>query len=206
MTEAFKLGIDIHTLTASQVFRVFPEAVTPELRKRAKAVNFGIVYGIGDYSLAMDIGVTKKQAGDYIRGYLDTYPGIDSYLKNIVEEAHEKGYVTTMLGRRRYIPELSSSKKTMVSFGERVAMNSPIQGTAADVIKLAMINTANRLEKELPEAKLILQVHDELIVEAPVDKADKAMEILIYEMENAYKCAVPLEVEANMGASWYDAK
>ncbi|MBQ4601323.1 MAG: DNA polymerase I [Clostridia bacterium] len=206
MTEAFKLGIDIHTLTASQVFRIFPEGVTPEMRKRAKAVNFGIVYGIGDYSLAMDIGVTKRQAADYIRGYLDTYPGIDHYLKNIIEEAHEKGYVTTMLGRRRYIPELSSSKKTMVKFGERVAMNSPIQGTAADVIKLAMINTANRLEKELPEAKLILQVHDELIVEAPVDKADKAMEILIYEMENAYKCSVPLEVEANMGATWYDAK
>ena len=206
MTEAFKLGIDIHTLTASQVFRVFPEAVTPEMRKRAKAVNFGIVYGIGDYSLAMDIGVTKRQAGEYIRGYLDTYPGIDGYLKNIVEEAHENGFVTTMLGRRRYIPELSSSKKTMVSFGERVAMNSPIQGTAADVIKLAMINTADRLERELPEARLILQVHDELIVEAPVDKADKAMEILIYEMENAYKCSVPLEVEANMGGTWYDAK
>ncbi len=206
MIEAFKLGIDIHTLTASQVFRIFPEAVTPELRKRAKAVNFGIVYGIGDYSLAMDIGVTKKQAGEYIRGYLDTYPGIDNYLKNIIEEAKEQGYVTTMLGRRRYIPELASSKKTMVKFGERVAMNSPIQGTAADIIKLAMINTANRLEKELPEAKLILQVHDELIVEASIDDADKAMEILVHEMENAYQSAVPLEVEANMGATWYDAK
>ncbi len=205
MAEAFRLGIDIHTLTASQVFRVFPEAVTPELRKRAKAVNFGIVYGIGDYSLAMDIGVTKKQAGEYIRGYLDTYPGIDNYLKNVVEEAREQGYVTTMLGRKRYIPELTSQKKTIVKFGERVAMNSPIQGTAADIIKLAMINTANRLEKELPEAKLILQVHDELIVEAPKDSAQRALEILVYEMENAYECSVPLEVDANIGDNWYNA-
>ena len=206
MTEAFNLGIDIHTLTASQVFRVFPEAVTDELRKRAKAVNFGIVYGIGDYSLAMDIGVTKKRAAEYIRGYLDTYPGIDAYLKNVVEEAKEKGYVTTLLGRRRYIPELTSQKKTLVKFGERVAMNSPIQGTAADIIKIAMINTVARLEKELPEAKLILQVHDELIVESTLADADKAMEILVYEMENAYATKVPLSVEAHIGDSWYEAK
>lgn len=206
MREAFNLGIDIHTLTASQVFHVFPEAVTPELRKRAKAVNFGIVYGIGDYSLAMDIGVTKRQAGDYIRAYLDTYPKIDLYLKNIIEEAHEKGYVTTLLGRKRYIPELSSSKKPLVKFGERVAMNSPIQGTAADIIKLAMINTARRLRDELPEAKLILQVHDELIVEAPNELAQTAKEILVDEMENAFKTTVKLEVEANIGETWYDAK
>ncbi|MBE6574305.1 MAG: DNA polymerase I [Ruminococcaceae bacterium] len=206
MTEAFEMGIDIHTLTASQVFRVFPEAVTSELRKRAKAVNFGIVYGIGDYSLAMDIGVTKKRAGEYIRGYLDTYPGIDAYLKNVVEEAREKGFVTTLMGRKRYIPELTSQKKTLVKFGERVAMNSPIQGTAADIIKIAMINTADRLKKELPDAHLILQVHDELIVEATLHDADKAMEILVHEMENAYETRVPLSVEANMGASWYDAK
>ncbi|MBR5515929.1 MAG: DNA polymerase I [Clostridia bacterium] len=206
MTEAFNLGVDIHTLTASQVFRVFPEAVTDELRKRAKAVNFGIVYGIGDYSLAMDIGVTKKRAAEYIRGYLDTYPGIDSYLKNVVEDAREKGFVTTLMGRKRYIPELTSQKKTLVKFGERVAMNSPIQGTAADIIKIAMINTAARLEKELPDCKLILQVHDELIVEASLQDADKAMEILIYEMENAYKTKVPLSVEAHIGSSWYEAK
>jgi len=206
MTEAFNMGIDIHTLTASQVFHVFPEAVNDELRKRAKAVNFGIVYGIGDYSLAMDIGVTKKRAGEYIRGYLDTYPGIDAYLKNVIEEAKEKGYVTTLMGRKRYIPELTSQKKALVKFGERVAMNSPIQGTAADIIKLAMINTAKRLEKELPDARLILQVHDELIVEASIDDADRAMEILIHEMENAYDTKVPLSVEAHMGASWYEAK
>ncbi len=206
MIEAFAMGVDIHTLTASQVFRVFPEAVTPEMRKRAKAVNFGIVYGIGDFSLASDIGVTKRQAATYIQNYLDTYPGIQKYLEDIVEKAREDGYVTTLLGRRRYIPELSTSKKMLVKFGERVAMNSPIQGTAADIIKIAMINTAKRLEAELPDAKLILQVHDELIVDAKEDEKEDAARILREEMENAYKMAVPLTVEVNCGTNWYEAK
>ena len=205
MIGAFRDGIDIHTLTASQVFRVFPEAVTSELRKRAKAVNFGIVYGIGDFSLAQDIGVTKREAGEYIRSYLDTYPGIDAYLKNTVTEAHEKGYVTTLMGRKRYIPELSSSKKALVSFGERVAMNSPIQGTAADIIKLAMINTAKALREAGLDARLILQVHDELLVEARQDHAEEAMAILKKEMENAYETGVNLSVEIASGKTWYDA-
>ncbi len=205
MLGAFRDGVDIHTLTASQVFRVFPEAVTSELRKRAKAVNFGIVYGIGDFSLAQDIGVTKREAGEYIRSYLDTYPGIDSYLKNTVAEAHEKGFVTTLLGRKRYIPELSSSKKTLVSFGERVAMNSPIQGTAADIIKLAMINTAKALREAGLDARLILQVHDELLVEAREDHAEEAMAILKKEMEHAYEMRVPLSVEIASGKTWYEA-
>lgn len=205
MLEAFRGGVDIHTLTASQVFHVFPEAVTSELRKRAKAVNFGIVYGIGDFSLAQDIGVTKREAGEYIRSYLDTYPGIDSYLKNTVAEAHVKGYVTTLLGRKRYIPELSSSKKTLIAFGERVAMNSPIQGTAADIIKLAMINTARALREAELDARLILQVHDELLVEAREDHAEAAMEILRKEMEHAYETRVPLSVEIASGKSWYEA-
>ena len=205
MIGAFRDGVDIHTLTASQVFRVFPEAVTSELRKRAKAVNFGIVYGIGDFSLAQDIGVTKREAGEYIRSYLDTYPGIDAYLKNTVAEAHEKGYVTTLMGRKRYIPELSSSKKTLVSFGERVAMNSPIQGTAADVIKRAMINTARALREAGLDARLILQVHDELLVEARQDHAEEAMAILKNEMESAYETSVPLSVGIASGKTWFDA-
>ncbi len=205
MLGAFRDGVDIHTLTASQVFRVFPEAVTSELRKRAKAVNFGIVYGIGDFSLAQDIGVTKREAGEYIRAYLDTYPGIDAYLKNTVAEAHEKGFVTTLMGRKRYIPELSSSKKTLVSFGERVAMNSPIQGTAADIIKLAMINTAKALREAGLDARLILQVHDELLVEARQDHAEEAMAILKKEMEHAYEMRVPLSVEIASGKTWYEA-
>ena len=205
MIGAFRDGIDIHTLTASQVFGIFPEAVTSELRKRAKAVNFGIVYGIGDFSLAQDIGVTKREAGEYIRSYLDTYPGIDSYLKNTVADAREKGFVTTLMGRKRYIPELSSSKKTLVSFGERVAMNSPIQGTAADVIKLAMINTARALREAGLDARLILQVHDELLVEARQDHAEEAMAILKREMENAYQTTVSLSVEIASGKTWFDA-
>ena len=147
MTDAFRNGVDIHTMTASQVFGVFPDMVTPELRKRAKAVNFGIVYGIGDFSLAADIGVSRREAGEYIRNYLATYPKIDKYLKDTVAHAKEKGYVTTLLARKRYIPELSSTKKTLVAFGERVAMNSPIQGTAADIIKLAMVNTSRATKK-----------------------------------------------------------
>jgi len=206
MISAFRDGVDIHTLTASQVFGVPIDAVTSELRKRAKAVNFGIVYGIGDFSLAADIGVTKKQAGEYIKSYLAKYPGVSSYLHDIVEQGKRDGYVTTLFGRRRYIPELSSGKATLRAFGERVAMNSPIQGTAADVIKIAMINTAESLKKEGIDAKLILQVHDELIVEAHKDCAGRAAEILKYQMENAVSLSVPLTVEISSGKSWYDCK
>ena len=205
MQQAFRDGVDIHRVTASQVFGIFPEMVTPELRKRAKAVNFGIVYGIGDFSLAADIGVSRREAGEYIRNYLATYPKIDKYLKDAVSHAREKGYVETLLGRKRYIPELSSQKKTLAAFGERVAMNSPIQGTAADIIKLAMVNTARALRESGADARLILQVHDELLVEAREDCADVAKEILKKEMEHAYEMSVPLDVEINVGKTWYDA-
>ncbi len=206
MIEAFREGVDIHAITASEVFGISPEEVTPELRKRAKAVNFGIVYGIGGFSLAGDIGVSMKEATQYIKRYKETYRGVDAYLTGLVEEAKKQGFVTTLFGRRRYIPELTAQKAALKSFGERVAMNSPIQGTAADLIKLAML----RVEKALAEAglaaKLILQVHDELIIEAPEAEAEEAAVILQREMEGAVSLAVPLTVEVSTGKTWYDCK
>ena len=205
MRDAFREGIDIHTMTASQVFGVFPEAVTPELRKRAKAVNFGIMYGIGDFSLAGDLHVSRREAREYIDAYLANYPKIEAYLKDTIAHAREHGYVTTLFGRKRYIPELASPKKQLQAFGERVAMNSPIQGTAADIIKLAMVNVARALRDEGLDARLILQVHDELLVEAREDQADRALAILKKEMEHAYETSVPLDVEIKAGRTWYDA-
>ncbi len=206
MIKAFRDNEDIHTLTASGVFGVDVNDVTPELRRRAKAVNFGIIYGIGDFSLAQDIGVTKAAAKKYIEGYLANYPGVAAYLNEIKRTAHEFGYVTTLFGRRRYIPELSSSKKTLVSFGERVAMNSPIQGTAADIIKLAMVNTQKALEKGGYDAHLILQVHDELIIETHVSCKDEVMELLKREMENVIKLPVSLTAEIKSADNWFDCK
>ncbi len=206
MISAFSSGDDIHTLTASGVFGVDAESVTPELRRRAKAVNFGIVYGIGDFSLAQDIGVTRVIAKKYIEGYLANYPGVAAYLNEIKRSAHELGYVQTIFGRRRYIPELSSSKKNLVSFGERVAMNSPIQGTAADIIKLAMVNTQKALEKSGFDAHLILQVHDELIIESDRTCADEVMKLLKNEMENVISLPVNLTVDIKNADSWYDCK
>ncbi len=206
MQEAFKSGEDIHTITASQVFRVPADSVTPELRKRAKAVNFGIVYGIGDFSLAQDIGVTKRQAKEYIESYLDHYSGIRRFMNEIVDRAKQLGYVTTLYGRRRYIPELHSPKAPLRAFGERAAMNSPIQGTAADIIKIAMIETSRALKESGIDARLILQVHDELIVEAHESCADKAAEILRDKMENAVELSVPLTVELGIGKTWFEQK
>ena len=206
MLNAFKNGIDIHTVTASQVFRVPLEAVTPEMRKRAKAVNFGIVYGIGAFSLSQDIHVTKKAAEKYISDYLSAYPGVSAYLDGIKKDARKRGYVETLFGRRRYIPELSSAKKPEQAFGERVAMNSPIQGTAADIIKIAMVNTYNALKNSGYDAHLILQVHDELIIEADKKDAEKIKELLINEMENAVALDVKLSVQATSGNTWYECK
>ena len=206
MINAFIDGVDIHTVTASQVFNTPIEFVTPEQRKRAKAVNFGIVYGMGDFSLASDIKVTKKQAGEYIESYFETYPKVDEYLKKTVEKAKEDGFVTTLYGRRRYIPDLKSGKAVLRKFGERVAMNSPLQGTAADIIKIAMINTEKALNESGIDAKLILQVHDELIVEANINCAEQAKEILQREMENAVKLSVPLTVEIQSGKNWFECK
>lgn len=203
MKDAFKNNYDIHTITASQVFNVDIDNVTPELRKRAKAVNFGIVYGISDFSLGEDIGVSKYHAGEYIKSYFEKYPGVDNYMKSIVEEAHTNGYVTTKFGRRRYIPELKSSKAILRSFGERVAMNSPIQGTAADIIKIAMINTVKALKESGIDARLILQVHDELVVESHKDCQSQAAQILKQCMEGIDGFDVPLTVEITIGDNWY---
>ncbi|MBQ7319327.1 MAG: DNA polymerase I [Clostridia bacterium] len=206
MREAFCSGQDIHTSTAATVFGVAPEQVTLELRKRAKAVNFGIVYGMGEFSLAEDLHISRVEAKEYIDSYLASYPRIDKYLKDIKVQAHEDGYVTTLFGRRRYIPELSASNKMLRAFGERVAMNSPIQGTAADVMKIAMIAVDRKLKEAGIDAKLILQVHDELIIEAHRDVAQVALDILCTEMRGAAALSVPLDVEAAIGDNWYEAK
>lgn len=206
MTRAFIDGLDIHTSTASAVFGVPHEEVTPELRKRAKAVNFGIVYGIGDFSLAEDIGTTRKNAKAYIDSYFAAYPSIDAYLSNVIAEAKEKGYVVTLFGRRRYIPELAGKNKILQHFGERVAMNSPIQGTAADIMKLAMIRVAEKLKSSGLRAHLVLQVHDELLIEAEREDTDLVLDLLIDEMEHAVEVGVPLDVEAAIGDTWYDCK
>ena len=205
MIDAFKSGEDIHTVTASQVFNQPPEWVTPEMRRSAKAVNFGIVYGIGAFSLSKDIGVSVAEADRYIKAYLSKYSGVEHYMNETVAFAKKNGYVSTMKGRRRYIPELSASNKNVQAIGKRMAMNTPVQGTAADIIKLAMIKVYERLRKENLDAKLILQVHDELIVEARRDIADKVAGILREEMENAVQLSVPLTVDAKSGESWYEA-
>jgi len=206
MIDAFSSDRDIHTETASEIFKVAREDITPELRRRAKAVNFGIVYGIGAFSLSHDVGVSVKEAGSYIDGYLATYSGVANYLAGIVEQARHDGYVTTLYGRRRQLPELLSSNRIVQAQGKRLAMNTPIQGTAADVIKIAMIKVSERLERENLDAKLILQVHDELIIESGQRDSAAAAKILKEEMENAASLGVPLEVEVGEGLSWYEAK
>jgi len=206
MQQAFLDGEDIHRATASQVFGVPREEVTPLMRSRAKAVNFGIVYGISDYSLSQDIHVTRAEARAYMDSYLAHYSGVKQYMADVVARAREKGYAETLFGRRRYLPELKAANFNQRSFGERVAMNMPVQGTAADIIKLAMIRVAKRLETELPEARLLLQVHDELIAECPEDKAEKCAAILTEEMQGAVSLDVPLTAEAHFAKDWYDAK
>lgn len=204
MKKAFLDGVDIHTVTASQVFNQPIEWVTPDLRSKAKAVNFGIVYGIGAFSLSKDIGVSVPKASEYIRSYLSKYSGIAHYMEQTVAKAKRDGYVETMFGRRRYIKELAAKNKNLQAFGERVAKNTPIQGTAADIIKIAMIKVYNRLKESGLDARLILQVHDELIVEAKEDCAEKVALLLKEEMENAVKLTVPMTVDVNIGKTWYD--
>ena len=206
MQEAFRSGSDIHTATAAQVFGVEPEAVTPLMRRHAKAVNFGIVYGISEFSLSEDIGVTRAEARQYIDNYLAHYAGVRAYMHDIVEQAKQDGYVTTLFGRRRELPELKSSNYNIRSFGERVALNTPIQGTAADIIKLAMLRVDAALRKKKLKARLVLQVHDELIVECPVREAGQVQKIVTDEMEHVMQLHVPLLAEAKTGASWYEAK
>ncbi|WP_071431882.1 DNA polymerase I [Angelakisella massiliensis] len=205
MIDAFLAGEDIHTNTAAQVFDMPPLFITPLMRSRAKAVNFGIVYGIGAFSLSKDIGVSVAEADQYIKNYLKTFSGVRDYMERTVEEAKEKGYVSTLFGRRRYLPELKSSNHNLRSFGQRVAMNMPIQGTAADIIKIAMVRVYQRLREEGLKAKLILQVHDELIVEAPEEEASRAAEIVRDAMTHAVSLAVPMEVDLKIGKDWAEA-
>ena len=206
MKQAFISGEDIHTTTASQVFGLPEDMVTSEMRSRAKAVNFGIVYGIGAFSLSKDIGVTMSEAKAYIDGYLSTFSGVADYMQKVVEDAKKTGFVTTTFGRRRYLPELSMSNHNMRAFGERVARNMPIQGTAADIIKIAMNRVLSRLTKEGLKAKLILQVHDELICETPESERETVERILREEMESAVDFSVPLTVEVKSGKTWFDTK
>ncbi|MBO2526591.1 MAG: DNA polymerase I, partial [Clostridiales bacterium] len=206
MQSAFRSGEDFHSVTASQVFNVPLSEVTPLMRRHAKAVNFGIVYGISEFSLSQDIGVSRKEAKEYIENYLTKYSGVRAYMKNIVETARTQGYVETTFHRRRMIPEIHNSNFNIRSGAERIALNTPVQGTAADIIKLAMVRVFDALEKQALQAKLILQVHDELIVECPAFEAQSVMDIITEAMENAVKLAVPLIAEAKMGESWYDAK
>lgn len=204
MINSFLLGEDIHRSTAASVFHVPISSVTPEQRKQAKAINFGIMYGMSAFSLAEDIGVSRYAASEYIKNYLAGFPEISSFLSETVQFAKENGYVMTEFGRRRSIPELLSPKKTVQAAGERIARNSPIQGSAADIIKIAMINVSSALKKEGLDAKLILQVHDELIIEARTDEAEKAAKLLKREMENAVELAVPLTVEVGIGRNWLE--
>jgi DNA polymerase-1 len=205
MRDAFVSGFDIHTDTASRIFGVEKDAVTVEMRKRAKAVNFGIMYGMGEHSLSEDLHISRAEAKAYIESYLNSYPDVNRYLDEIIKAAYAQGFVTTKLGRRRFIPELAESNKMRKKFGERVAMNSPIQGTAADIIKLAMIRVRNRLKDSGLDARMILQVHDELILEASREDAEAAMTLLREEMEHAVALSVPLDVEAHIGESWFEA-
>ena len=206
MCKAFRDGLDIHTVTASQVFAVPPEEVTSLMRRHAKAVNFGIVYGISEFSLSEDIGVTRWEARDYIDSYLTNYQGVKAYMKKVVEDARECGYTQTMYGRRRYIPELKSSNFNVRSGAERMTLNTPIQGTAADLIKLAMIKVDAALRENFPAAKLVLQVHDELIVECPEEIAQDVAQLVSVQMQGVAQLRVPLTAEAKIGKSWYDAK
>ena len=206
LIEAYKSAKDIHRITASQVFHIPFDEVTETERRNAKAVNFGIVYGISSFGLSQDLSITRKEAAKYIENYFETYPGIKKFLDDAVAHAKEMGYVVTLFGRRRPVPELSSSNFMQRSFGERVAMNSPIQGTAADVMKLAMIGVNHALKEKNMKSKIVLQVHDELLIEAHVDELEEVKNILKYEMEHAAQLDVPLDVDMQTGKNWYEAK
>ena len=206
LIDAFLSGKDIHRITASQVFGVGEDQVTPEMRRSAKAVNFGIIYGISDYGLSEQLKISQKKAGEYIAKYFEAYPNVKEYMNSNVEFARKNGYVSTLLGRKRYIPEINSSNFNLRSFGERAAMNMPLQGTAADVIKIAMIKVANRIKKEGLRSRLILQVHDELIVDTAEDEVEEVKNILVEEMQSAVTLSVPLTVETECGTRWFDAK
>ena len=206
MQAAFRSGADFHTVTASRVFHVEPQEVTPEMRRRAKAVNFGIVYGISAFSLAQDIGVSVAEAKAYMERYFETYQGVRQYMTDVVAKAEQDGYVQTLMHRRRALPELKSSNFNMREFGKRVALNMPVQGTAADIMKLAMVRVHHRLKREGLRARLLMQVHDELIVECPASEREQVERLLTEEMEQAAQLSVPLIAEAHSGKNWLAAK
>ncbi|MCY8937603.1 DNA polymerase I [Peribacillus frigoritolerans] len=206
LVEAFQAGMDIHTRTAMDVFHVSADQVTSNMRRHAKAVNFGIVYGISDYGLSQSLGITRKEAGEFIEKYLRSFPGVQEYMEESIHEARQKGYSTTLMQRRRYIPEITSRNFNIRSFAERTAMNTPIQGSAADIIKLAMINMNKRLKKEGLKTRMLLQVHDELIFETPPEELEILKVIVPEEMENAIELNVPLKVDYAFGPTWFDAK
>lgn len=206
LIEAYKMDEDIHRITASKVFNTPFEEVTDLQRRNAKAVNFGIVYGISSFGLSQDLSISPKEAKVYIDEYFKTYPGIKGFLDKMVSDAKEKGYSESMFGRRRPVPELKSSNYMQRSFGERIAMNSPIQGTAADIIKFAMVNVYDALKKKGLKSKLILQIHDELLIETRNDEIEDVRKILSDEMQNVCELAVKLEIDLHTGTDWYEAK
>ena len=206
MIEAFKEHSDIHQICASQVFGVPLEEVTKEMRTHAKAVNFGIVYGISDFGLSGQLGISKKEAKEYIEAYLSKYKKIGKFMDKEVEKAKEFGFVDTMFGRRRYIPEINSNNYLVRKFGDRAAMNTPVQGTAADIMKIAMVDVYNELKKQNLKSKIVLQIHDELIIEALEEEKEKVSEILKTCMQNAAKLVVDLEVDLQIGKNWYETK
>jgi DNA polymerase-1 len=206
MMQAFINDEDIHTATAMKVFNVEPNEVDATMRRQAKAVNFGIVYGISDYGLSQSLGITRKQAKQFIDDYLDSFPGVKQYMEDIVKDCKANGYVETLLHRRRYIPDITSRNFNLRSFAERTAMNTPIQGSAADIIKLAMVNFAKAIEDTDFHAKLLLQVHDELIFEIPENEVSEFEKFIEDIMDNALDLDVPLKVESSYGKTWYDAK
>ena len=206
MIEAFNSGADIHTISASQVFKVPVEEVSKQLRSKAKAVNFGIVYGISEFGLAEQIDIKRNEAKQYIEQYLETYHGIKTFMSDVVEDAKRKGYVSTIFGRRRCIPELSSNNYMVRKFGDRVAMNTPIQGTAADIMKIAMIKVYNELKQRGLKSKIVLQIHDELLLEVVLEEKEEVAKLLKESMESAATLKVPLLVEVEEGKNWYQAK
>ena len=206
LIRAYREAQDIHRITASQVFHTPFEEVTDLQRRNAKAVNFGIVYGISSFGLSEDLSITQKEAAQYIEQYFKTYPGIKIFLDDTVKHAKEMGYVVTLFGRRRPVPELSSSNFQQRAFGERVAMNAPIQGTAADIMKIAMVGVNRQLKEKHMKSRLVLQVHDELLIEAHLSELEQVKEILKEEMEQAASLEVPLEIDMHTGENWYEAK
>ena len=202
----FKQGIDIHQRTAAEIFNVPLEAVNEDLRRRAKAVNFGIIYGISEFGLARDTGVSRAEARHYIDNYLDSYPGVRKYMREIVDKGRKQGYVETIFKRRRYLPDLNASNRMVRANAERMALNTPIQGSSADIIKVAMIRVFNTIRRMNLRARLLLQVHDELVLEVPRIELPEVASLVKIDMENAYTLAVPLEVSVKMGVNWYDMK